>query len=181
MINLLVHDIMCLYPEDDQINGFIFVKFVHFRNISFFCCRGAFLFLKPSLSDVSNIYTLPFSRAVWVTYLVTMIVFSCTLHITQRTESGIYDSEGTRPLSMSDSVLTAVGIACQEGLSCLEIQFFFTQNFMNSFQINLRIEHIQVTLPFTCIYASSVKFLLFFRITHQNGRNKHFLVGNYGY
>ncbi|XP_033610837.1 glutamate receptor 4-like [Cryptotermes secundus] len=78
---------------------------------------AAFLFLKPSLSDVSNIYTLPFSRAVWVTYLVTMVVFSYALHITQRTESGIDDSKGTRSLSLSDSLLTAIGIACQEGSS----------------------------------------------------------------
>jgi hypothetical protein len=116
-MNLVVYDIMCICPKHDQISRFQSVKSVHFRDSSFCCCRGTFLFLKPSLSDVSNIYTLPFSRAVWVTYFVTMIVFSCALHITQRAESGIDDSEGTRPLSLSDSVLTAVGIACQEGLS----------------------------------------------------------------
>ncbi|KDR16070.1 hypothetical protein L798_10082 [Zootermopsis nevadensis] len=79
------------------------------------CYEGAFLFLKPSLSDVSNIYTLPFSRAVWVTYLVAMAVFSYALYVTQRAESGLDESQGTQPLSLSDSLLTVVGIICQEG------------------------------------------------------------------
>ena len=83
-----------------------------------FCCRGVFLFLKPTLSDVSNIYTLPFSRAVWVTYLVTTAVLCCALHVAQLTESAIADCVGARSVSVSDSVLTAVGIVCQEGLSC---------------------------------------------------------------
>jgi hypothetical protein len=83
------------------------------------CYRGAFLFLKPSLSDISNIYTLPFSRAVWVTYLVTTAVFCCALHVVQRTEGAIGDSAATRPLSLSDSVLTVIGIVCQEGRSVL--------------------------------------------------------------
>jgi hypothetical protein len=89
---------------------------VYLRHSGHVCYRGAFLFLKPSLSDVSNIYTLPFSRAVWVTYLVTVVVFSYALYITQRTESGIDDSKGARPLSLSDSFFTTIGIICQEGL-----------------------------------------------------------------
>lgn len=81
------------------------------------CYRGTFLFLKPSLSDISNIYTLPFSRAVWVTYIVTIAVLCCALHVAQRTEGAIGDSAATRPLSVSDSVLTVIGVVCQEGLS----------------------------------------------------------------
>jgi hypothetical protein len=88
----MVDDAMCVHPKEAQVSGFHIVKFVHFRDIYFVCYRGTFLFLKPSLSDVSNIYTLPFSRAVWVTYLVTMVVFSYSLYITQRSESGIGDS-----------------------------------------------------------------------------------------
>ena len=80
------------------------------------CYRGAFIFLQPSLSDVSNIYTLPFSRAVWVTYLLTTAVVCCALHVAQRAERTIGDdSAATRPLSFSDSVLTVIGLVCQEG------------------------------------------------------------------
>jgi hypothetical protein len=46
-----------------------------------------------------------------------MIVFSCALHITQRTKSGIDDFQEARPLSLSDSFFTTIGIICQEGLS----------------------------------------------------------------
>jgi hypothetical protein len=97
---------------------------LYLRHSGHLCYRGTFLFLKPSLSDVSNIYTLPFSRAVWVTDLVTMVVFSYALYITQRTESGIGDSKGTRPLSLIDSFFTTIGIVCQEGLSSDVILLF---------------------------------------------------------
>jgi len=73
------------------------------------------MFLKPSLSDISNIYTLPFSRVVWVTYLVTMAVLCCALHVAHRTEGVIGDSAATRPPSVSDSVLTLIGLVTQEG------------------------------------------------------------------
>jgi hypothetical protein len=97
---------------------------LHLRHSGHVCYRGTFLFLKPSLSDVSNIYTLPFCRAVWVKYLVSMVVFSYALFVTQRTESGIDDSEGTRPLSLTDSFFTTIGIICQEGLSSVVISLF---------------------------------------------------------
>jgi len=81
------------------------------------CYRGTFLFLKPSLSDVSNIYTLPFSSAVWLTYFLTTAVLCCALHVVQRKEGNIGDSAPTQPMSLSDSVLNVIGIVCQEGLS----------------------------------------------------------------
>ena len=82
------------------------------------------MFLKPSLSDISNIYTLPFSRAVWVTYLVTTAVLCCALHVVQRTEGAISNSAETQQLSVSDSVMTAIGIVCQEGLSYIFTAFW---------------------------------------------------------
>ena len=88
------------------------------------CSRGAFMFLKPSLSDISNIYTLPFSRAVWVTYLVTTAVLCCALHVVQRREGAISNSAETQQLSVSDSVMTAIGIVCQEGLSYIFTAFW---------------------------------------------------------
>jgi hypothetical protein len=46
-----------------------------------------------------------------------MAVFAYALYVTQRTESGFDDSGETRPLSLSDSIFTAIGVICQEGLS----------------------------------------------------------------
>jgi len=73
------------------------------------------MFLKPSLSEISNIYTLPFSRAVWVTYLVTIAVLCCALHVAYRTEGAIGHSAAIRPPSVSDSVLTVIGLVTKEG------------------------------------------------------------------
>jgi len=47
------------------------------------------------------------------------------LHVVQRTEGSIGDPAPTQPLSLSDSVLNAIGIVCQEGLSYIFCRLFF--------------------------------------------------------
>jgi hypothetical protein len=110
------------------------------------CYRGAFLFLKPSLSDISNIYTLPFSRTVWVTYFVITAVFCCALHVVQRAEGAIGDSAATQPLSVSDSVLTVIGIVCQEGLSYLS----FAACFWGGFAVMTSVSEAALRLKAIC-------------------------------
>jgi hypothetical protein len=64
-----------------------------------------------------------------------------------------------------------MGIACQEGLSYIEIPLFLDTNFMHSARVNLGVQQIQVTLSFTCIYVSTVSILSGLYITYENGRN----------
>jgi hypothetical protein len=108
-----------------------------------------------------------------------MVVFSYALHVTQRTESGIDDSEGTRTFSLSDSLLTAIGIACQ-GLSYTEVPLSLDKNFMRSARVNLGTEQIHVTLSFMCIYVSTVRILPDLYIIYKNCRNRHLSLGNHG-
>jgi hypothetical protein len=75
------------------------------------------MFLKPSLSEMSIIYTLPFSRTVWITYASIVAVLTVALVISTRTEQIIAPSENYHPASWSDAALNSVGIVCQQGMS----------------------------------------------------------------
>ncbi|PSN55586.1 Ionotropic receptor [Blattella germanica] len=80
--------------------------------------KGAFIFLKPSLSEVSIIYELPFSISVWVTFSVTMAALTIFLVYVQRTENHIHSkrkNEVDESLNWSDAVLDTIGIVCQQG------------------------------------------------------------------
>lgn len=82
-----------------------------------FCFRGNFMFLKPSLSEMSIIYTLPFSRTVWITYALIVAVLTVALVISMRTEQNISPSQHYHPLRWSDAALSSLGIVCQQGKS----------------------------------------------------------------
>jgi hypothetical protein len=82
-----------------------------------FCYRGNFMFLKPSLSEMSIIYTLPFSRSVWITYALIVAVLTVALVISIRTEQSMTPSEHYHPVRWSDAALNSVGIVCQQGMS----------------------------------------------------------------
>lgn len=75
------------------------------------------MFLKPSLSEMSIIYTLPFSRTVWITYALIVAVLTIALVISIRTEQAISPSEHYHPVRWSDAALNSVGIVCQQGTS----------------------------------------------------------------
>ncbi|XP_069702766.1 glutamate [NMDA] receptor subunit 1-like [Periplaneta americana] len=74
------------------------------------------MFLKPSLSEVSIIYELPFSKSVWITYTLTVALLTVVLvfnrHVQKRTRPN--KSQG-RPLLWTDAVLDTIGIVCQQG------------------------------------------------------------------
>jgi hypothetical protein len=75
------------------------------------------MFLKPSLSEVSIIYELPFSTSVWATYILTVAFLTVVLVIVQRIEKNVWPLTvpPDHPISWSDAVLDAVGIVCQQG------------------------------------------------------------------
>ncbi|KAJ4439289.1 hypothetical protein ANN_07410 [Periplaneta americana] len=79
--------------------------------------EGAFLFLKPSLSEISNIYTLPFSRAVWLAYFVIMIIFTLAMYVSQNAEDRLLNSKQAEPVTMIESIFTSIAVICQEGTS----------------------------------------------------------------
>jgi hypothetical protein len=82
----------------------------------FLFSRGAFMFLKPSLSEVSIIYELPFSTSVWACYILTVAFLTVVLAFVQRVERHVRPlSSPDHPILWSDAVLDTVGIVCQQG------------------------------------------------------------------
>jgi hypothetical protein len=87
-----------------------------YKTIWRFCYRGNFMFLKPSLSEMSIIYTLPFSRTVWITYALIVATLTVALVFSMRTEQSLKPSEHDHPVRWSDAALNSIGIVCQQGI-----------------------------------------------------------------
>ncbi|KAJ9593928.1 hypothetical protein L9F63_014642 [Diploptera punctata] len=79
--------------------------------------RGAFMFLKPSLSEVSIIYTLPFSGTVWFTFTLTVIILTIGLEFSHHFVRKINPSDSNPPNEWSEAILNSVGIVCEQGAS----------------------------------------------------------------
>ena len=73
------------------------------------------MFLKPSLSEMSVIYTLPFSRTVWISYALLVAILTIALVVAIRTEEGLQPSERHLPVRWSGAAFDSVGIVCQQG------------------------------------------------------------------
>jgi hypothetical protein len=73
------------------------------------------MFLKPSLSEVSVIYTLPFKSSVWVAYIAVMSILTVAMFITHRMEHQMNPSQPA--LQFGDAVLNSLALMCQEGES----------------------------------------------------------------
>jgi hypothetical protein len=71
------------------------------------------MFLKPSLSEVSIIYTLPFKSSVWVAYIAVMCILTVALFITYRMECHMNPLQPA--LQFGDAVLNSLALICQEG------------------------------------------------------------------
>jgi hypothetical protein len=78
------------------------------------------MFLKPSLSEVSIIYTLPFKRSVWVAYVALVAILTVAMFVTHRMQHQMDPSQPSLPFG--DSVLMSLALMCQEGkpFSCLQ-------------------------------------------------------------
>ncbi|KAJ4445582.1 hypothetical protein ANN_12263 [Periplaneta americana] len=76
--------------------------------------RGAFMFLKPSLSEVSVIYELPFDTSVWITYTVTVAVLTIVLMFTRRVYQHVNPSPGSSPVGWGDTIMDSLAIVCQQ-------------------------------------------------------------------
>jgi hypothetical protein len=71
------------------------------------------MFLKPSLSEVSIIYTLPFKRSVWIAYIAVMAILTVAMFVTHRMEHQMNPSAPR--LTFGDAVLNSLALMCQEG------------------------------------------------------------------
>jgi hypothetical protein len=82
------------------------------------CCRHSrlsFKFLKPALSEVTNIYTLPFSRSVWATYTAAAAVMAVAWYATARLERRINPTGTDPPVEFVDIATNSLAIVCSEG------------------------------------------------------------------
>jgi hypothetical protein len=71
------------------------------------------MFLKPSLSEVSIIYTLPFKRSVWIAYIGVMTILTVAMFVTHRVEHQMNPSNPR--LTFGDAVFNSLALMCQEG------------------------------------------------------------------
>jgi hypothetical protein len=79
------------------------------------CYRGAFMFLKPSLSKVSVIYELAFSTSVWVAYAVIVAILTVVLIITRRVHKRMDTSSSESSVGWADTIMDSLAIVCQQG------------------------------------------------------------------
>jgi hypothetical protein len=74
------------------------------------------MFLKPSLSEVSVIYELPFNTSVWITYAVAVAILTVMLVITQRVYKRVDISSSSASLiGWGDTIMDSLAIVCQQG------------------------------------------------------------------
>jgi len=74
------------------------------------------MFLKPSLSEVSVLYKLPFSTSVWVAYAVTVAILTVVLVITRRVYQRVdMSSSSGSSVGWGDSIMDSLAIVCQQG------------------------------------------------------------------
>jgi hypothetical protein len=82
------------------------------------CCRHSrlsFKFLQPALSEVTNIYTLPFSRSVWATYVAAAAVLTVAWYATARLERWANPKRTGPPVAFVDTAMNSLAIVCSEG------------------------------------------------------------------
>ncbi|XP_069702817.1 ionotropic receptor 75a-like [Periplaneta americana] len=75
------------------------------------------MFMKPALSEVSIIYTLPFSTTVWFTYAAVVTILTVALVYSMRAEQSMMPNRKYIPVRWSDAALDSLGIVCQQGAS----------------------------------------------------------------
>ena len=87
-------------------------------NLSWLFYRVQFIFRQPPLSFVENIFTLPFSRAVWIgsTAMIGFIGFLLYHALKWETQIQQETDEKMQTVTWSDMLLMAVGAVCQQGM-----------------------------------------------------------------
>lgn len=90
-------------------------------------CRSKFIFRRPPLSYVRNLFTLPFSRSVWMTIIIFLSLVCLILYITMKWETKhvcenhlaiVQNSADWNPNPvMSDNLLVILGAVSQQGIT----------------------------------------------------------------
>lgn len=74
------------------------------------------MFLKPSLSEVSVIYELPFDTSVWITYSVSVAILTLVLMFTRRVYQHVNPSASSdSQIGWGDSIMDSLAVVCQQG------------------------------------------------------------------
>ncbi|XP_060528319.1 uncharacterized protein LOC132703210 [Cylas formicarius] len=89
--------------------------------------KSKFVFRQPKLSYVSNVYTMPFDRRVWLCIAFTIILIIATMYVLAKWEwkkkkyVEFHDTSNSAELtdSLTEIVLVAFGALCQQGASAL--------------------------------------------------------------
>ncbi|XP_033608435.1 uncharacterized protein LOC111867100 [Cryptotermes secundus] len=82
-----------------------FVRYIASTSVT----KNAFIFRQPPLSFIMNIFTLPFSRSVWMASVAFVVVAGSALYLTVQ-----YEERSDR-VTGSDITLLSLGAVCQQG------------------------------------------------------------------
>lgn len=93
----------------------VIITWLKIQVISVLVFRGAFMFLKPSLSEVSIIYYLPFSKTVWITFTLIVVILTFGQELSNRLHRNVNKSESNEPTEWSEAILNSIGIVCEQG------------------------------------------------------------------
>ncbi|CAH0401115.1 unnamed protein product [Chilo suppressalis] len=77
--------------------------------------RVRFVFRQPPLSYVTNIYSLPFSKGVWVAIVVCAVISTAALFVETRWEKTVVRSPSQLDGSVSDAMLLVMSAIGQQG------------------------------------------------------------------
>jgi hypothetical protein len=73
------------------------------------------MFLKPSLSEVSIIYFLPFSETVWITFTLIIVILTFGQEVSNRLHRRVNKSATGEPTDWSEAILNSIGIVSEQG------------------------------------------------------------------
>lgn len=97
------------------LNLSVIIAWLKIQVVSVLVFRGAFMFLKPSLSEVSIIYYLPFSKTVWITFTLIVVILTFGQELSNRLHRNVNKSESNEPTEWSEAILNSIGIVCEQG------------------------------------------------------------------
>jgi hypothetical protein len=109
------------------------------------------MFLKPSLSEVSVIYELPFDTSVWITYSVSVAILTAMLMFTRRVHERVNPfSSSDSAVGWSDSIMDSLAVVCQQG-DCGHMFLFLRMYF--HFYMQSVLEHMLLDVLFKTVLS----------------------------
>jgi len=107
--------------------SFYYYKDLYITNIDIkILCSLCFVFRRPLLSTIKNIFTLPFQRSVWIATAIFLVLVFCLLYISMKWEhyrgtskksAADWNQLNVNEPTVIDDLLVLLGAFAQQGIS----------------------------------------------------------------